>query len=96
MKQKFVVVTTKHRGVFGGYAAELEPTGPFMRLTDAQICVYWSAETRGVNGLSKTGPLKGSRVSKSAPSIRIPVSDITAIFECSTEAEAAWNSQPWS
>jgi hypothetical protein len=87
-----VVVTTKHRGVFFGTLESRD--GREVVLSDARVCVHWSAKTRGVNGLAATGPLEGSRVSKAAP--RQDVLDITSILYCSAEAIKQWESEPWS
>ena len=50
-----VVVTTEHRGVFFGYLDGSRDSETAL-LRDAQMCVYWSADVRGVLGLAATGP----------------------------------------
>ena len=87
-----VVVTTKHRGVFFGLIATVEPGT--VELTDARGCVYWSAETKGVVGLAANGPATGSRVSPPAP--QIILYGVTAIMQCTPRAVIAWERGPWS
>ena len=92
MKKKFLVVTTAHRGVFAGYGKVT--TNKTMRLENARMCIYWSAECKGIVGLAATGPKSGCKIGPVAPAITIQ--DVTAIFEATKEAEALWNSQPWN
>lgn len=87
-----LVVTTLHRGVFFGYGKPTE--NKTIRLEQAQMCVYWSADIRGVVGLASTGPSKSCKIGPPAPAITLH--DITSIMEASKEAEAAWTKQPWS
>lgn len=87
----YVVVTTVHRGVFGGVLVSRE--GDEVTLDQARVCVYWSAETRGFVGLAVTGPLPGSRVSAAAERMCIP--GVTAIVACTEEAQKAWEVAPW-
>lgn len=88
---KFLLVTTAHRGVFAGYG---EPTtNKTIRLTEARMCVYWSADMRGVLGLASCGPSKECRIGFAVPVITLQ--DVTSVTEISPEAEAAWKQQPW-
>ena len=91
MDKPKVVVTTKHRGVFFGTL--IERNGTEVTLEHARVCVHWSKETRGFIGLASTGPLKGSRVSPSAP--RMEVVDVTSIVECTEEAANRWEEGLW-
>lgn len=91
-KKKFVVVTTVHKGVFAGYAIPTEDKT--VRLEEAQMCIYWSSDTRGVLGLASTGPGKECRVGP--PVLAITLQDVTSIIEASPEAEAKWKAQPWN
>ena len=88
----YVVVTTTHRGVFAGRF--VSRAGDEITLTDARVCVYWSATVRGFIGLAVTGPLSGSRVSLAAKKLTLP--GITSIIECSPEATKQWESGTWS
>ena len=91
---QFVVVTTDHtrRGVFAGDLVSHE--GDVVVLENAQQCVYWSRETRGVLGLASKGPQEGSRIGPPVPSIKID--GVTAVIEATTEARKLWESQPWA
>lgn len=90
--ERALVVTTEHRGVFFGYGVPTKES--VITLRDAQMCVYWSAEVKGVLGLSAVGPLKGSRVTPAAPSMTLQ--KVTAVMECTAEAEKVWKTQPWN
>jgi len=90
-KERAVVVTTEHRGVFFGYADDT--SGDVIKLRAARNCIYWSHGVRGFMGLAATGPDKQSKV---GPAADIEVRKITSIIECTPEAVAAWEAQPWS
>ena len=90
MKQA-LVVTTLHKGVFFGYGEVT--TKKTIRLEQAQMCIYWSEDVKGVVGLAATGPSTGCRIGPPAPAITIH--EVTAIMEASPEAEKAWTQQPW-
>lgn len=93
VRRRFVVVTTVHRGVFGGYMNGTSK-GKTTELTDAQMCVYWSSDVKGVLGLAAFGPSKSCRVTPAVPHIRLE--DVTAVMDASAEAEAAWRQRPWA
>lgn len=90
--KKPLLITTAHRGVFFGYAI---PTGgaKVVRLEQAQMCVYWSADMKGVMGLASVGPSKECRIGPPVPAITLQ--DVTSEIEVSAEAEAKWKQQPW-
>lgn len=89
---KALVVTTEHRGVFFGYG---EPTdADTIKLEDVRMCVYWPEQNHGVLGLAAQGPLKGAKIGPAVPVATIR--GVTAVFECTAEAAAAWESEPWS
>jgi len=90
-KERAVLVTTAHRGVFFGYARCT--SGPTIKLRSARNCIYWPAENKGFLGLARQGPVKGARV---GPSADIELRDITCVAACTDAAVAAWESQPWS
>lgn len=92
MKSVPLVVTTE-RGVFFGYG---EPSldVQHIRLTDARMVVYWSADVRSVVGLAAVGPSNGCKVGPKAPAIIIR--NVTAIIECSDEAEKKFEVGPWA
>lgn len=91
-----VLITTNKdlRGVFFGYIDPSDTDKETMRVTNVQMCVYWSADVRGVLGLAATGPVKGCRVTKPAPAGTIR--GVTLVAECSPEAVKAWKSTPWT
>ena len=84
----FVVVTTnkEQRGVFGGYLAKQD--GDKVTLTQAQNCIYWSAETRGVFGLAVTGPADGSKIGPAVPELELV--GVTSVSRTTAEAEKRW------
>lgn len=92
-----VVVTTEHRGVFFGYLEGGNPAGsttdPII-ITQAQMCVYWSSDVRGVLGLAATGPTKNCKITPPVPAITLH--KITAVMAASDEAVISWKAQPWS
>lgn len=91
---KHVLVTTGKRGVFFGKLQEDNGTHSVV-LDGAQLCVYWSARTRGFLGLASIGPQAGSKVSAphSEPS---KLYDVTSLTVCSEKAVEQWKSAPWS
>ena len=91
-KQIPLVVTTSHRGVFFGYATPT--TNSTVRLEKARMCVYWSADMKGVVGLASNGPSASCKIGPAAPAITLH--NVTSIMEVSPEAEVKWNQQPWS
>ena len=84
---KFVVVTTRHRGVFAGYLEDHDGETS-VTLRDAQNVLYWSAETRGFLGLAATGPKEGSRIGPAAPELTLY--GVTSISRATPEAEEGW------
>lgn len=89
-KERPVLVTTKYRGVFFGYATET--SGDRISLRAARNVVYWPAEQKGFLGLAKMGPLKGARV---GPAADIELREITCVAEVTEEAVARWEEAPW-
>lgn len=90
-RERAVLVTTAHRGVFFGYADDTD--GETITLRRARLCVYWSADVRGFMGLAATGPTKTCRI---GPPADITLRAITAVAEVTPEATAAWESAPWA
>lgn len=86
-----VLVTTVHKGVFFGYAADTD--GPTINLKSARLCVYWSADLRGFMGLAATGP---NRSCKIGPPCDIQLRDITSVSEVTPEAAERWEQAPWA
>jgi hypothetical protein len=94
MLGKHVVVTTAHRGVFGGELAEERHGYKVVVLKTCRMCVYWPAETKGVFGLAANGPPAKSRVSPAVPMQTIY--DVTAVALSTEGAIKAWDAEPWS
>jgi hypothetical protein len=90
IKERPVLVTTAHKGVFFGYAKETN--GPVVQLRAGRLCVYWHQDLRGFMGLASHGPNKQCRV---GPAADIELRDITAVVEVSPVAVQKWESAPW-
>jgi hypothetical protein len=86
-----VLVTTAHRGVFFGYANDID--GETITLERARLCVYWSSDVRGFMGLASSGPTKSCRV---GPPANITLRSVTSVAEVTPEAVARWEEAPWS
>jgi hypothetical protein len=86
-----VVVTTAHRGVFFGYAADT--SGSTIKLVRARNCIYWPRENRGFMGLASEGPKSGARI---GPAADIELRDVTSVVECTDAAVNAWEAAPWT
>lgn len=89
-KERPVLVTTAHRGVFFGYATDTSGDTIFLR--SGRLCVYWAADMRGFMGLAAQGPGKGCRI---GPPADITLRDITSVVEVTPEAAARWEKAPW-
>lgn len=90
-----VVVTTEHKGVFFGYMNKGHSKDVLsVRLERARMCVYWSAEMKGVVGLAATGPNHRCKIGPAAPAITLQ--KVTSIMECSPEATRAWEEGAWN
>ena len=83
-KSRPVIVCTKHRGVFYGWAENT--SGDVIHLKNARMAIRWGT-TRGVMELAEVGPNSSSKISAKAD---IEVRDITAVFEVSESATQAW------
>jgi hypothetical protein len=90
-KERAVLVTTTHRGVFFGYADETD--GTTIKMRGARNCIYWSSDVKGFLGLAATGPTKNCKI---GPAADIDVRDITCVAECTDEAVKAWEAAPWT
>ena len=88
-----VIITTVHRGVFFGQLVKDESPDE-VELKNAQMCVSWPAESKGLLGLASTGPTAKARITAAAPSLRLH--SVTAIIECTDAAAAKWAQAPWS
>ena len=91
---RMVVVTTdsQRRGVFFGELLSFDANVAV--LANAQMAIYWSAESRGVLGLASIGPQPGSRITPIVP--RVELNGVTAIIDCTPAAVELWRTQTWS
>ena len=89
-KARPVLVTTAHRGVFFGYATDID--GETIALTRARLCLYWSADVKGFMGLAATGPTASCRI---GPAADIVLRNITGVASVTPEAVKAWEAAPW-
>lgn len=89
-KERAVLVTTAHKGVFFGYADDT--SGNVITLRSARNCIYWPTGNKGFLGLASTGPIDGARV---GPAADIELRDITCVAECTPTAVEAWEKAPW-
>ncbi len=92
-KKRPVVVTTEHKGVFFGYCSAEDTEARTVTITEAQMCVYWSADVQGVVGLAVTGPSKSCKVTLPAP--KLTLTGTTAVMDTTEDAAKAWKERPW-
>lgn len=90
IKERPVIVTTEHRGVFFGYATDIG--GDTIELKRARLCLYWSTDVKGFMGLAATGPSASCRI---GPAADIVLRKITAVLSVTPEAVKAWEGAPW-
>lgn len=90
-KERPVIVTTVHRGVFFGYTTDTD--GATIALKRARLCVYWSADLRGFMGLATVGPNSNC---KTGPAADIELRDITSVVAVTPEAVQKWEAAPWN
>jgi len=82
-----VVVCTDKRAVVFGYCANVSAR-PIV-LSNARMCLYWSANVGGVFGLAEAGPNKDCKISAVSPTVSLE--GVTAVFSVDPVAEKAWN-----
>lgn len=90
-KERAVLVTTAHRGVFFGYATDID--GETITLKRARNCIQW----RGIKGflaLTTDGPSKDCRIGPAAEELQLR--NITSVALCTPGAVKAWEAAPWS
>jgi hypothetical protein len=91
-KERAVLVTTAHRGVFFGYAAKT--SGKNVILKRCRNVVFWSSDVRGFLGLAATGPTKSCRIGPAAPTF--DCRDVTSVTDVTPEAVTAFEAGPWA
>lgn len=85
---KKVLITTKHRGVFGGEIDDGQDiTARTMPLKNARMAIRFGT-TKGLMQLCETGPTSSSKIS--APADIPALHDITGVFDITPEAWAVW------
>ena len=84
-KERPVIVTTAHRGVFFGYATDTD--GETIELKRSRLCLRWTADLRGFMGLAAFGPSSSCIIGAPAD---ITLRAITAVLEVTPEAEKKW------
>ncbi len=90
-KDRAVLVTTAHKGVFFGYAQKTD--GATIKLRAARNCIYWTAAVKGFLGLASTGPDNSCKI---GPAADIELRDITCVAEVTDAATAKWEAAPWA
>ena len=90
-KDRAVLVTTAHRGVFFGYASKTD--GATIKLRAARNCIYWTVAEKGFLGLASDGPGSGCKI---GPAADIELRDITCVAEVTDAAAKRWEAAPWS
>jgi len=90
-KERAVLVTTVHKGVFFGFASETG--GSTIKLRAARCCVYWSADLQGFMGLAAIGPNSSCKI---GPSADMELRDITSVVEVTPEAIEKWARARWA
>lgn len=88
---RYVLVTTEHRGVFAGFADNTY--GDVIKLREGRNCVYWSSALKGFLGLASYGPDSSCKI---GPAADIELRKITSVVEVTPEAQAKWMNAPWS
>ncbi|MCB2107008.1 MAG: hypothetical protein KDE14_04870 [Rhodobacteraceae bacterium] len=91
VKERAVVVTTQHRGIFFGYTTDPDDAA-VIHLRAGRNVLKWSGSCHGFMGLANMGPVNDSRV---GPPADIAIRDITSMALCTDEAVKVWESAPW-
>jgi hypothetical protein len=89
-KERAVLVTTAHRGVFFGYATDT--SGETIKLRAGRNCLYWSSDCKGFMGLAATGPTVNCRI---GPAADIELRNITSVSDVTPESVKRWEAAPW-
>jgi hypothetical protein len=90
-KERYVLVTTAHKGVFAGWATATD--GATIKLRAARCAIYWPPACKGFLGLAALGPLPGARI---GPAADIELRDITSVATVTPEAIKAWEAFVWT
>lgn len=79
--------------MFFGFLNDDNPEAKTVTISDAQMCVYWSADVQGVLGLAASGPSKNCKVTPRVPKITLQA--VTSVMDATDEAVKAWQARPW-
>lgn len=90
-KERYILVTTEHRGVFAGFASDT--AGDAIKLREGRNCIYWSSSMKGFLGLASEGPDSNCKI---GPAADIELRKVTSVVEVSTAAQKKWMDAPWS
>ena len=90
VKERPVLVTTAHRGVFFGYATTT--SGDTIKLKRARNILYWPASNKGFLGLAADGPKDGARV---GPAADIELRNVTSVADVTNTAVLEWENGKW-
>lgn len=85
-----VLITTKHRGVFFGFAQEADIEKENIRVKRCRCAIRWNTAPYGFLALAKEGPNDNSRIGAEAPEVLLR--DVTSVALCTEAAAAAWTS----
>jgi hypothetical protein len=84
-REKWVLVTTAHRGVFFGCLEKR--TKRRVWLTNCRCAIYWRSPG-GFLRLASDGPQPGDRIGSTAD--RVELADVTSVSDVSPGAAKAW------
>jgi hypothetical protein len=90
-KERAVLVTTSHRGVFFGYSKSTE--NETIKLRAGRNVIYWGQSMKGFLGLASTGPDATCRI---GPAADIQVRNVTSVSEVTPEAVTKFEAAPWA
>lgn len=86
-----VLVTTKDRGVFFGFADKTD--GDIITLKNCRNCIYWTSANQGFLGLASMGPQSGAKIGATAPQTELR--GITSVSEVTEIAAKTWVEFQW-
>ena len=90
-QMKCVLITTKHRGVFGGFVPEdQDMTAKTMNVSGMRCAIRWDTQG-GFLELANKGPGKAGRIGQ--PADCHALHDITGVWSITDEAWKRWEAQ---
>lgn len=89
-----VLITTDNtkRGVFMGFIDPKDANKDSFEAVEVRMAVQWSIDVKGILGLAAKGPTKNCKITSAAKKANLK--GVTATFELSDEALAAWRKEP--